>query len=803
MNDFNIFQVKNYNRVLAVLWMGAASMLCARATEPDSVKLERLNEVVVQGVKAPNNAPFAVSKIVGKELTQFARTGQELPFLFSRTPGVTAWSENGLGTGTTYMRIRGAADSRINVTLDGVALNSPEDQCVFWANMNSYAALLGSVQIQRGVGTSTNGDGAFGGTVALQSKTPDLLPMLSLDASYGSYNTYNVGGNFSTGLWKNHWVLDGAYHHTGTDGYVHGTSGNSGSYYAGLTYMNTARTLKVSYKNIGNYEKTGQAWNGVTAGNGDYSLNAYEGIRTYKDLYDKGLGRFNSLYEAFGFDGDNWTPALDGKGNYTTQRYKMNDGSLWERTTDNFWQNHNLLNAAWTINRHWSTTATLHYTYGHGYYDEFRPENKLSKFGLSFTDADGNVVKKTDFVRQKGLTQHTYGLLWNANYQSKRWNVVGGVALQNFDGNHFGYLTYVANQSVADEVLKHGKYQYYDSDADKNDYSVFLKGTYHITDHWDAFADVQYRHVMFQTDGINDKFYQNADGSYSNQRLDVDKKYNFVNPKAGVSYHRGGHKAYASYALSHREPERNNFTDNGSYPAPKAESLHDVEAGYSYTARRWFAGVGLYAMMYHNQFVQTGLTSDIGEALTTNIKRSHRMGVELQGGVNVTKWLSLEANAALSMNKIKDFDEVVETYDGDWNDMAPTTVHYDNSTLANSPAAVVNGFADFHYKGFQATWHTNFVSRQYLDNTQNKQRSLPKYSQTNVRLSYELCVDRHLKSAVFGLNLNNIFNRHYAAGGWVYSAIVGESYPESNRYYQIGYIPMSGFTVMGSVSLRF
>ncbi len=792
-----------YNRVLAVLWMGTASGLCIHATEPDSAKLERLNEVVVQGVRVPNNAPFAVSKITGKELKQFSSTGQELPFLFSRTPGVTAWSENGLGTGTTYMRIRGAADSRINVTLDGVALNSPEDQCVFWANMNSYASLLGSVQIQRGVGTSTNGDGAFGGTVALQSKSPHLSPILSLDLSYGSYNTYHAGGNFSTGLLRNHLLVDGAYHHTGTDGYIHGTSGGSGSYYTGVTYMNSLRTLKISYKNIGNYEKTGQAWNGVTAGNGDYSLNAYDGIRTYEDLYKTGLGKFNSLYEFFGFDGNAWEPVMDGKGNYTTQRYKMSDGTLWNRTTDNFRQNHNLLNAAWTINRHWSTTATLHYTYGHGYYEEFRPENKLSKFGLSFTDTDGNVIKRTDFVRQKGLAQHTYGLIWNANYQNARWDVVSGVALQNFTGKHFGYLTYVANQSLADELLKHGKYQYYDSDADKNDYSVFLKGTYHITCHWNAFADVQYRHVSFQTDGINDKFYQNADGTYNNQRLNVDKKYEFVNPKVGLSYHRNGHKAYASYALSHREPERNNFTDNGSYPAPKAESLHDVETGYSYTSGRWFAGVGAYAMMYHNQFVQTGLTSDIGEALTTNIKRSHRMGIELQGGVNVTRWLSLEANAALSINRIKDFDEVVETYDGSWNDMSPTTVHYNNSTLANSPSAIVNGFADFHYKGFHATWHTNFVSRQYLDNTQNKQRSLPKYSQTNVRLSYKLPVDRFLNSAVFGVNLNNIFNRHYAAGGWVYSAIVGEEYPESNRYYQIGYIPMAGFTIMGNISLTF
>ena len=764
-------------------------------SEPDSIALNELSEVVVKAVKAQKYAPFAVSRIGKEEVQQFARSGQELPFLLSRTPGVTAWSENGLGTGTTYMRLRGSGDSRINVTLDGVSLNSPEDQCVFWANMNSYAALLGGMQVQRGVGTSTNGDGAFGGSVVLSTATPGLVPSAQVSASYGSYGTYNAGGKFSSGLMGNHWMLDGAYHHTGTDGYVHGTGGQSGSYYGGLTYVNNDGTLKLSYKNIGNYEKTGQAWNGVTAGNDDYSMNAYDGVRTYADMYRLGLGKYNSLYERF---------EPDWNGGWTTERYRLADGTLWDKTTDNFRQNHNLLNLAWRINDFWSTSATLHYTHGHGYYDEFRYQNKLKKFGLSnFVLSDGSVLKKTDFVRQKGLTQDTYGMVWNVNYQDRRWDVMAGASFRNFEGNHWGYLTYVANEELRQEVLADGKYKYYDSDATKADNQLFLKGTYHLTSAWDVFADVQYRHVGFMTNGINDKFYEEGN-AYYNQSLNIKKQYDFINPKAGLSYHNGGHNAYLSYALSHREPERNNFTDNGAYPAPKAESLHDVEAGYGFNSGRWHAAASLYAMLYHNQFVQTGAVSDIGESLTTNIARSHRLGVELSAGVKVTQWLDLEANAALSRNRIKDFTEVVETYDGDWNDMAPTEVHYDNSTLAFSPSAIVNGFADFHFKGFKATWHTNLVSRQYLDNTACKERSLPKYSQTNVYLSYDLkCGRKGLKSTVLGVNFNNIFNRHYAAGGWVYSAIVGDDYPQDSRYYQIGYIPMAGFTVMGHITLKF
>ena len=798
---------------LVALAGSTASMSAQNKALYDSTHVEQLQEVVVKGIRAQKNAPYAISNIKKKELGEFSKTGKELPFLFSQAPGVLAWSENGLGTGTTYMRIRGAADSRINVTLDGVPLNSPEDQCVFWANMNSYGSLLGSVQIQRGVGTSTNGDGAFGGTVALSSATPQQTPGLEISGSYGSYNTYNFGGKFSTGLLWDHLIIDGAYHETHTDGFIHGTSGRSGSYYGGLTYM-ASDDLVIRYKNIGNFERTGQAWNGVTAGDNDYSLmdGCYDdgswtyatatGIKGYGDMRSVGLGQFNSLYERLVTD-DNGLFIKNPDGTYQTERYKMADGSYWDKTTDNFWQNHNILSAAWNINDHWSTSASLHYTYGYGYYEEFRYNNKLSKYGLdNFIDSKGKTIKKTDFVRKKGLEQHTYGALWNLNYKDDSWDIIGGFSLQNYDGYHFGYLTYVAHQELSNNLLANGDYRYYDSPAHKLDGNVFLKAAYHISEQWDVFADLQYRHVGFKTDGYNDKYYTDDNGDIQKHYLNINKKYDFFNPKAGFSWTQDGHRVYGSLALSHREPERNNFTDNFTYPAPNAESLLDYELGYTYNGKNWHAGANLYYMDYTDQFVQTGMVTDIGENLTTNIKDSYRMGIELQAGVTPTSWLTIEGNAALSKNKIKDFDEQVNV---DWKDDVYKTIHYDNSTLAFSPSTILNGFVNFHWKGLQAVWHTNFVSRQYLDNTECKDRSLPSYSVSNINLSYTLKTKKVLKEAVFGLNFNNVFNRHYAASGWVYSAILEDygNHPNDNRYYQIGFIPMAGFTMMGNVTLRF
>ena len=347
--------------------------------DADTMRLRQLNEVIIDGVRAHENEPFATTEIGRQQLDDYSKNGRELPFLFSRTPGVIAWSENGTGIGTTYMRIRGAADSRINVTLDGVALNSPEDQCVFWANMNSYASLLGSAQIQRGLGTSSVGDGAFGGSVALTSKLPNPDPSAELTASYGSFNTRRIGGSFSTGTILNSVIIDGAFNTTMTDGFMHGTEAKAGSYYGGLMWT-PGENFMVRYRNIGNFENTGQAWNGATAGDNDMSLmdgtyGIETGIKTYKDMWEHGLGQFNSLYEALQYD-DNGDFQQDADGNYVTARYKMKDGSFWDRTTDNFWQDHNILTLAWNVNDAFTTSLTAHYTYGYGYYDEFRPDNR-------------------------------------------------------------------------------------------------------------------------------------------------------------------------------------------------------------------------------------------------------------------------------------------------------------------------------------------------------------------------------------------------------------------------------------------
>jgi len=535
---------------------------------------------------------------------------------------------------------------------------------------------------------------------------------------------------------------------------------------------------------------------------GTYGINT--GIRTYKDLYDAGLGLYNSLYERLVFNDVIVYPDAIGH----TERYKMSDGTLWPRTTDNFWQNHHLLNFAANLGDAWRMSVTAHYTGGHGWYDEFRYNNKLTKYGLTpyiaCFDTGDLIIKRADFVRRKGLTQHTFGGVANLSFQKGRWDAVAGLSIQQFIGNHYGYLTYTNAPGLAALLgvrpfSEETPYQYYDSPAAKFDGNAFVKATYRLSQDWSVFGDLQYRRVHFKTDGYNDKYYIDDSGQPQKHYLNVDERYDFFNPKAGLNYSHGAHRAYASVAVSHREPERNNFTDNGKYPAPRAERLYDFEAGYQVAGAKARAGVNLYYMRYRDQLVQTGELSDIGEALTTNIPDSYRTGIELTAGWDPASWLTLEANAALSRNRLLDFDEYVE----DW-DKGTTVIHYDDAALAYSPSAILNGFIDVHHKGFRAQWHTGFVSRMYLDNTENAERSLPAYSLTDLSLGYTFRLRGALREIDLGVEANNLFNARVAQSGWVYSAIyTSGGHPNDHRYYQIGFIPVAGLTVLGHVTLRF
>lgn len=744
----------------AVSLLGLAASGPAQAQEADTLWTEQLKEAIILTEATPRNAPFAVSRISESDLREFSGGVKELPYLFSHTPGVISWGDNGLGTGTTYLRIRGSGDSRINVTLDGVPLNSPEDQCVFWANMNSYASFLGGVKIQRGVGSSSNGDGAFGGTVALSTRTPSTEREVRADVAYGSYNTVKGGLTLSSGLLGGRWMLEGSYHHSYTDGFVHGTSGNSGSWMASLTFL-AAPGWVIRYRNIGNYEHTGQAWNGVETG-GD------ERFSTYAQLYAAGLGQYNGLCES---------------------RYQ-NDKGQWafkpfpQITTDNFVQDHNLLSATWDINSRWKTSATLHYTWGSGYYDNFVPNKSVSKFGLEpVVDADGALVKKSDFVRKKGLTQHTAGLLLNANRRSEKLDLFFGLSAQHFLGDHYGYLTYIGNEALRNAYAPDGAdYRYYFSDAAKTDLSAYAKASWKLGAGFSLFGDLQYRYVHYRIEDI------------------ADRHYHFFNPKGGVEWHLGAHSAFASFAMSNREPERNNFTDNGSYGPPKPERLLDYELGYGYGGRILSASATFYYMDYKDQFIRTGELSDIGEALTTNIEKSMRTGMELSASVKPLGWLDLEADGAFSLNRLYDFDEFVDNWEGD-----PVRIHYDRSTIAFSPAIVAGGGFRLHYEGAALRWRTAYVSRQYMDNSACDDRSLPAFSTTDIDLSYTLkpraCA---IREARFSLNAGNIFDSHHACGGWTYSAVSASiGYTPDHRYIEAGFVPSAGITLLASVSLTF
>jgi iron complex outermembrane receptor protein len=755
LSNYNFIKMK---RVLFILVCAAMMAQAIVAEKRDSVRIVSLDEVVVNALRASHNTPMAVTN-VGKAQIQRTNVCQDLPYLLGQTPSVTVTSDNGLGIGTTYFRVRGSDNSRVNFTVDGVPINDSEDQSVFWANMNSFAAGLESIQIQRGVGTSTNGAGAFGATVSMKSAASHLSPYVWANGSYGSYNTYKYDVLGGTGLLYNHFTFDARYSQTYTDGFIDRTAGHLRTYSFTGTYFGD--NFLIRYRNFGSGECVQQCWNGVTP-----------------DEMQQYGRRYNSL------------------GKYTDD----NGNTAFRPTTDNYWQNHNYLSFIKDFSSAWKMNLTLHFTHGHGYYDDLKSNASLYKFGLSnFIDASGNKVKKTDLIRNKALKNDFGGGIFNLNYKSNKIDAVFGAAANHFDGDHWGEVTWARNYPD----LTYGKH-YYDSNAKKTDYNFFVKANYQFSTPFSAYVDLQYRGVDYKITGMNDKFYTDADWNNVQQSLNVDRHWNFFNPKAGINYEQGGNRAYASFAVAHREPTRNNYTDNGQFdPAPSAESLRDYELGYVYSARIWNVGVNLYYMDYSDQLVLSGQTSDIGEALTVNVPDSYRMGVELTAAVRPCNWFNWNANLTLSRNKIKNFTETLTTYDKDWNEISPTVTNYGSTDISFAPKVIANNCFNFIYKNFTASALTNFVGRQYLDNTQSRSRSLDSYTTTSLRLDYTFRPS-FCKELTLGFNVYNLFNAKYESNGGAGGDVeYDESSKSEQKVYWTWLFPQAGTTCMGTVSIKF
>ena len=727
--------------------------MAAESEMTDSITKDvALDEVLIETNAVSRTVPMAMQTLKGRELRE-SDTGRDLPWLLMMTPSVVTSSDNGLALGLTSFRIRGTDASRINLTYDGVALNSPEDQTVFWANMNAFASSVEAIQVQRGVGTSTNGSGAFGATITMQSQKPSFKPTFQAQVRGGSYGTWQYTAKGSTGLMADHWVAEGRYSQTLTDGYIARTAGNLGSYFAALNYYGD--DLVVQLKNFGSFEHTGQAWNGVP------SDSIMAGNYTYNNL-----------------------------GEHTDDAGR----TIWTPTTDNYLQNNTQLSVVWSPSATLRLHGVLHYTYGDGYYDDYKAEAKYYKFRVpAYTDEAGNKVNKGDLVRQKWLRNHNAGALFDVHYKTDRLSLTSGVSASRFFGAHWGVVPFVRN--YPEHIYGH----YYDSDATKTDAAAFAKAEVSLSRHLLAYADMQVRYIDYRITGENDKFFDDG----TQQPLNIHERFPFFNPKAGLSWRTANHTIYASYARAHREPTRNNYTDAGTSDKPLPETLNDIEAGYQFhwsdgSRRELSFGANAYLMDYDNQLIQTGQLSDIGEALTTNVKDSYRHGIELTAGGRIGL-VSLSGNCTFSENKIINFTEYIDNWEGN-----AVRITYPETDLAFSPALTAIGMLRVGSDKAWGSLATRYVRRQFLDNTSSVERSIDPYCVSDLQLGYafswqhyyDRCTDFEVT-----FNINNLFNTRYATGGWIYTA-VGYGYTPGNRYREDGLFMQAPLTAFLSLAIK-
>lgn len=730
----------------------------AQIVANDSIELSRdLEEIVVSSTRMGGKTSQTAETFTADKLEK-RNIGVNLPYLLSGTPSLIVTSDDGLGVGYTYFRVRGTDQNRINMTINGVPLNDSESQTVFWVNMTDLAASMNSVNVQRGVGSSTNGASAFGASVNMQTAKTTKNPYAQIDFNGGMYNTFRESVKFGTGLMKNGFSFDARFSKVNSDGYVERAFSDLYSYYAsGAWYgMNTMVKLMA----FGGGEKTYMAWDGIDS-------------TTLAD---------NRRYNPAGH-------YIDDNGN----------DAFYDNQTDNYRQNHLQLHASHIFNARWNLNAALHYTYGNGYYEQYKENKKFAEYGLpNFIDSLGNCIKKSDIVRRKNLKNHFYGGVLAVNYTHRKVNASLGGAVNNYQGDHFGNVIWVRtyNQSIPQD------FEYYRSQGNKFEANVYLKADWQIIKGLNLFGDLQYRYINYQIEGINDE---------NLEEIPVHEQFHFFNPKAGISYTNSGHTAYFNFAIANREPNRQNYTEAGPNDLPLSERLYDYELGYTYTHRLFFIGANLYFMDYDNQLVLTGKYSDTGAYLTKNVKDSYRTGIELTFGVQPCSWFSWNGNITLSRNKIKNYSDWVDDWDADWNqpevvaNNGQVLVNYGTTDISFSPNITAGSNFQFDIKGFNAQLQTNYVGEQFLDNTMNAAAKLDDYCVTNLRLAYTIPIKKVIKNLTVNVQMNNLFNTLYVSNGGTYSYFEGASgdFSPSRQKYMPWFYAQAGFNIHAGFSITF
>lgn len=683
--------------------------------------LRNLNDVVIIDNRAGTKTPVAAENMNAEEI-ESATLANNMPHVLMMTPSLVATSENGTGSGYSYLRIRGTDASRINVTLNGVPLNNPESQEAIWVDISDISSALDFVQVQRGVGLSTIGTGSFGGSISMATKKPSYKPSLSSATTLGSYNTFQQNIALSTGNYKG-CSLDLRYSNMTSDGYIRNGWLKEQSLFAVFNKRFERSFLRLTY--IHGTEHTGITW---------------EGVSQYK------------------MDNDpKYNPAGE-----------INEGAYYDNESDNYYQDHFQGLYSYSINNSLSFNVLLNYTYGYGYYEQYKQGKKFSNMGLPKQIVGGTVYEKTDLIRRMIMDNDYYLSQFSVKYNKENFNMLGGVSCSYYYGDHYGKLLWVEHNENIPDGLK-----WYDNTGDKYEYTAFVRSEYYINNLVNVYLDLQYRGVNYSLDGIDD------DDMLSMKQHRI---WDFFNPKFGLRYDINRNmNVYGSVAIGHREPTRSDMKDaikkGGDKNSVKDEELIDYEIGYNFSSEGKVPvslGVNFYYMDYYNQLIATGKLSSSGYVLKSNVKDSYRGGIEITASISPLKWIQLKGNITFSRSIAKNYTAYYDTYynskDPEWTFVKKTeeqfTEHFDKIKLPFSPEIVSGATVTFlPFKNFAISFANKFVDEQYYSNTQNDELRLPSYDVVNASATYSFKMLGYAKCNL-GFHINNLFSKKYASNAW-------------------------------------
>lgn len=717
-------------------------------------------EVFVNALRVDDSMPIAYSNISRADIER-RNLGQDIPFLVSTSPSVVSTSDAGAGIGYTGIRIRGVDPDRINVTINGIPLNDAESHGVFWVNMPDLASSTQNIQIQRGVGTSTHGAGAFGATMNLQTAVMAPDPYGEFNSSVGSFGTQKFNVQLGSGIMDNGWQFEGRLSKIDSDGYIDRAFSDLQSFYLSGARHGERSLLKADV--FHGKEVTYQAWNGVPEpilNNDTDQLEAYiSGLFLGAD------------------DAEHWRNNI---GNRQFNEF------TYDNQVDNYQQDHYQLHYSYQISDNWIANTSLHYTYGRGYFEQFRRNDGLSTYSIDPVEIGDETIDRSDLVRRRWLDNHFYGGVFSTEYEQRdSWTFTLGGGYNEYDGDHFGEVIWA--RFAGDSELGD---RYYDNNGFKTDFNIYGKLNYYLHSDLNLFADLQYRNVFYRFLGLRIDG-ETGDVSDVTQR----DRIHFINPKFGLVYRFAeGQRLFASLSVGGKEPTRRDYVDSTVDSRPDPERLYDYEFGYSGRFDRFTLGANLYYMLYRDQLILTGAVNDVGGYVRENVPDSYRAGIELEAGIQLTDQLNWNGNITFSRNKIDEYEFFLDDFDQG----GQQSQIFENVDIAFSPSVISNSILGWQWRALTTEWISQYVSSQFLDNTENPDKQIDAYWINSMRLSYDITAAPFVRQITATLQVNNLLDRKYVSNGYTFGWIAGGEEQFFNYYY-----PQAGRNFLMSVNVRF